>query len=195
MSSLPLLHLASSSPRRQEILLSLGLEFTAEGAAIDESRLDGESPQQMVLRLAAAKAEAAIARDGQLILGADTAVVLAERVLGKPRDADDAVEMLMTLSGRNHRVLTGIALRTPNGVSAAFSSTEVQFREIGRDEAFLYWQSGEPCDKAGAYAIQGLGGLFVEGINGSYSGVVGLPVFETVELLQAAGIDVLVNKK
>lgn len=195
MSSLPLLHLASSSPRRQEILLSLGLEFTAEGAAIDESRLDGESPQQMVLRLAAAKAEAAIARDGQLILGADTAVVLAERVLGKPRDADDAVEMLMTLSGRNHRVLTGIALRTPNGVSAAFSSTEVQFREIGRDEAFLYWQSGEPCDKAGAYAIQGLGGLFVVGINGSYSGVVGLPVFETVELLQAAGIDVLVNKK
>ena len=195
MSSLPLLHLASSSPRRQEILLSLGLEFTAEGAAIDESRLDGESPQQMVLRLAAAKAEAAIARDGQLILGADTAVVLAERVLGKPRDADDAVEMLMTLSGRNHRVLTGIALRTPNGVRAALSSTEVRFREIGRDEAILYWQSGEPCDKAGAYAIQGLGGLFVEGINGSYSGVVGLPVFETVELLQAAGIDVLVNKK
>ena len=195
MSSAPLLHLASSSPRRQEILRALGLTFTAQGADIDESRLDGETPEQMVLRLAAAKASAAVAAEGQLVLGADTAVVLGGRVLGKPRDESDAVEMLLCLSGCTHRVLTGVALQTPAGSKVVVSATDVRFREIDRDEARAYWHSGEPRDKAGAYAIQGLGGMFVEAISGSYSGVVGLPVFETVNLLRAAGVTVLVNEE
>lgn len=148
----------------------------------------------MVLRLAAAKASAANVVEGRLVLGADTAVVLRGRVLGKPRDESDAIEMLMNLSGHSHTVLTGVALQTPHGSEAVISATDVRFREIDRDEASAYWQSGEPRDKAGAYAIQGLGGMFVEAISGSYSGVVGLPVFETVKLLQAAGVDVLVKK-
>lgn len=148
----------------------------------------------MVLRLAAAKASAANVVEGRLVLGADTAVVLRGRVLGKPRDESDAIEMLMSLSGHSHTVLTGVALQTPHGSEAVISATDVRFREIDRDEASAYWQSGEPRDKAGAYAIQGLGGMFVEAISGSYSGVVGLPVFETVKLLQAAGVDVLVKK-
>lgn len=197
MAELPKLHLASSSPRRREILTALRLEFTMQAVALDEYRLDGESPRAMVSRLATAKAAAANAGEGQSVLGADTAVVLDDRVLGKPRDAGDAVEMLMALSGRQHTVLTGVALRTAEASDLVVSSTDVVFREIDRDEAHRYWQSGEPCDKAGAYGIQGLGGVFVEAITGSYSGVVGLPVFETVGLLRRAGIDVLgpVNKK
>lgn len=195
MSSVPLLHLASSSPRRQEVLRSLGLDFTAKGPDIDESRFDNETPEQMVLRLAAGKAGAASVARGRLVLGADTAVVLGGQVLGKPRDARDAIDILMQLSGRSHTVLTGVALQTPSGCKSAMSATDVRFREIDRDEARAYWQSGEPQGKAGAYAIQGMGGMFVEAISGSYSGVVGLPVFETVKLLQAAGVRVLVNKE
>ncbi len=144
-----------------------------------------------MLRLAAAKARAAAVDAATLVLGADTAVVLGEQIFGKPGDGDEAVAMLHSLSGRTHRVLTGVALRAPAGVQTALSATEVRFREIRSDEALAYWQSGEPCDKAGAYAIQGLGGAFVAAISGSYSGVVGLPVFETVELLRQAGIEIL----
>ena len=185
------LHLASSSPRRREILGALGLDFSYSGVDLDESQLRGEAPEAMVLRLAAAKAAAAAVDAATLVLGADTAVVLGERIFGKPRDRDDAVTMLECLSGNSHRVLTGVALRTPAGVRTALSVTEVQFREIRPDEALAYWHSGEPCDKAGAYAIQGLGGVFVEAISGSYSGVVGLPVFETVELLRRSGVEIL----
>lgn len=188
-----LLTLASTSPRRREILATLGIEFKVIPVATDESPLDGEAPREMVLRLAIAKAEAAA--QGDLILAADTVVVLGDRVLGKPCDSDDAIEMLLALGGRSHQVMTGVALKTHTGTRAVLSTTDVQFREIGRDEAERYWQSGEPCDKAGAYGIQGLGGMFVTAIAGSYSGVMGLPVFETVELLKAAGIDVLVDQK
>ena len=187
------LKLASTSPRRRQILATLGIDFDVIHVDTDESRIDGESVQQMVLRLAAAKAEAAT--EGEFVLGADTVVVLDERVLGKPRDAEDAVEMLLALSGRTHRVMTGVALKTPAGTDTVLSTTLVQFREIGRDEAHRYWQSGEPSDKAGAYGIQGIGGMFVKTIDGSYSGVMGLPVFETVELLMSAGMDVLVDQK
>jgi len=187
------LKLASTSPRRREILATLGLDFDVVHIETDESRIEGESVQQMVLRLAIAKAEAVTNED--LVLGADTVVVLDERALGKPRDAEDAVEMLLALSGRRHSVLTGVALKTPSGTQAVLSTTSVQFREISRDEAYRYWHSGEPVDKAGAYGIQGLGGMFVEVIDGSYSGVMGLPVFETVKLLKSAGIDVLVTQK
>lgn len=187
----PQLILASSSPRRHEILGALGLDFTVRCNAVDESPQDGETPREMVLRLAALKAGAIDADAEDLVIGADTAVVIDDVVLGKPRDRDDAISMLMALSGRTHAVLTGVALRAPDGVRTALSATDVRFREIDRDEAALYWQSGEPLDKAGAYAIQGIGGVFVEEIAGSYSGVVGLPVFETVQLLREAGIDVL----
>jgi len=185
------LHLASSSPRRREILKALGLSFTVGGIAVDEQRLPGEAPDAMVLRLARAKAAAVQQNSSQVVLGADTAVVLNGDVLGKPRDCDDALNMLTRLSGRTHAVLTGVALATEQGMRTKLSTTEVRFREIRPDEALLYWQSGEPCDKAGAYAIQGLGGVFVETISGSYSGVVGLPVFETVQLLHDVGIQVL----
>jgi len=190
MSALTL-HLASSSPRRKEILAALGLSFSVGGVDVDERRLDGESAEAMVMRLAEAKARAVEIDEPQIVLGADTAVALGEMVFGKPRDRDDALGTLSRLSGRTHRVLTGIALRSNQELHTALSVTEVRFREISPDEALAYWQSGEPCDKAGAYAIQGRGGAFVEAISGSYSGVVGLPVFETVRLLHDAGLRVL----
>jgi septum formation protein len=193
MSSSPQLYLASTSPRRREILQSLGIEFEVALVETDERPLEGESAEDLVLRLAIAKAEAATG--AEYVMGSDTVVVLDERVLGKPLDADDAVEMLLTLSGRSHSVLTGVALKTPNGTRVVLSKTDVWFREIDRDEAIRYWHSGEPADKAGSYGIQGLGGMFVEAIKGSYSGVMGLPVFETVELLKSAGIEVLSKKK
>ncbi|MCH7821403.1 MAG: septum formation inhibitor Maf [Proteobacteria bacterium] len=191
--SAPSLHLASSSPRRHEILTALGLSFSAAGVDIDERRLEGETPDVMVLRLASAKASAATDRNAQLVLGADTAVVLGDLVFGKPRDMDDALNMLAKLSGRTHQVMTGVALCRGADLQTALSVTEVKFREICPDEALSYWQSGEPCDKAGAYAIQGRGGVFVEAIVGSYSGVVGLPVFETARLLREAGLETLIE--
>ena len=196
MVSSPQFHLASTSPRRRDILQTLGVEFAVVTVDTDETPLDGESPQDLVLRLATAKAEAAAdaATDAGIVLAADTVVVLGDRVLGKPGNCDDAVEMLLALSGQTHSVLTGVALRTADGTRVALSATDVRFREIDQDEATAYWQSGEPCDKAGAYGIQGLGGVFVEAIDGSYSGVMGLPVFETVELLRSAGIEVLAKQ-
>ncbi|MBT8067531.1 MAG: septum formation inhibitor Maf [Gammaproteobacteria bacterium] len=190
-----MLHLASSSPRRREILEALGLEFTVASVDVVEALEAGESAEQMVLRLAIAKAAAAEVEATRVVIGSDTAVVLGDEILGKPTDRDDAIDMLLKLSGRRHCVLTGVAVRGPQGVQTALSSTDVQFREISRDEALAYWQSGEPCDKAGAYGIQGRGGVFVAAISGSYSGVMGLPVYETTQLLQDAGIDVLLQRK
>lgn len=189
----PVLHLASSSPRRREILEALAVPFTHGGVDIDETPRAGEPAADMVLRLATGKAQAAFgARGGTVpILGADTAVVLGERVFGKPAGRDEALEMLRCLSGRTHRVLTAVALIEGECVTSETSDSEVRFRDIHPDEAAAYWQSGEPAGKAGAYAIQGLGGAFVEAVSGSYSGVVGLPVFETARLLREAGIDLL----
>ena len=188
--SAPKLHLASSSPRRHEILKALGLSFTAAGVDVDERRQPGEAPQAMVLRLATVKACAASA-DSAVIIGADTAVVLDDLVFGKPRNEADALVMLGQLSGRWHQVMTGVAVLAGDALQTALSVTDVRFREIYPDEAKSYWQSGEPRDKAGAYAIQGLGGAFVESISGSYSGVVGLPAFETAKMLKNAGLEVL----
>ncbi|MEM1175107.1 MAG: Maf family protein [Pseudomonadota bacterium] len=185
----PVLHLASASPRRAELLRALGLQFTQRGADLDERRLPGERPADMVLRLAADKANA-ISHDG-VILAADTAVVLGERVFGKPVDEDDAVAMLTALSAQTHTVMTGVAVRHGDSLHTACSQTEVRFRAIDPGEMHRYWQSGEPRDKAGAYAVQGLGGLFVESLSGSYSGVVGLPVYETAELLEQVGVTLL----
>jgi septum formation protein len=189
----PDLHLASASPRRREILTAMGLSFTFSAADIDESAVAGESMSAMVLRLAAAKASAVYASAEYAIpvLGADTLVVLDDQAFGKPRSREDALHMLSRLSGRTHLVLTGVAVITGSGLTTAISQTSVQFREIDPDEAAAYWQSGEPAGKAGSYAVQGRGGIFVKSIEGSYSGVVGLPVFETANLLHAAGLSLL----
>lgn len=172
-------------------MASLGLEFSVGGADIDEQRRADETPGAMVLRLAREKALAGAPVDAAVVIAADTAVVLGDDIFGKPIDAADALETLLRLSGRQHAVLTGVAVWDGHKMRSDVSSTDVRFREIGPDEARAYWQSGEPKDKAGAYAIQGKGGVFVEKIEGSYSGVVGLPVFETVKLLRKAGVDVL----
>ena len=185
------IHLASSSPRRHEILTSLGLSFSAASVDVDESRRSDETPEDMAIRLAAAKAAAAAASTSQLVIGADTVVVSNGEPFGKPRDQEDALRMLAALSNDWHRVVTGVAVRSAIGIQTILSTTDVQFREIHPDEAQAYWQSGEPLGKAGAYAIQGRGGAFVAAISGSYSGVVGLPVYETSQLLRNAGFDVL----
>ncbi len=195
MDSASGLLLASTSPRRREILGALGLDFRVCHVDIDETPLPGEPAAAMVLRLAIAKVEAVDKAAAALVLGADTAVVIDDQILGKPVDEADCLAMLETLSGRAHRVVSGVALRSSDSTTTAVSTTDVYFREISRDEAAAYWQSGEPRDKAGAYGIQGLGGGFVTRIDGSYSGVVGLPVFETLELLRAAGLGVLANGK
>ena len=173
----------------------MGLEFTAAGVDVDERRHPGESADIMVLRLAVAKACAVDAAPGTVILGADTAVVLDGEVFGKPADEADALRMLAALSGRRHEVMTGVAVRSGESTASALTVTEVKFREIRPDEALEYWQSGEPRGKAGAYAIQGHAGAFVEEIAGSYTGVVGLPVLETAELLRGAGIEPSVELK
>lgn len=187
------LHLASSSPRRREILESLGLRFTFAGVDVDEKRLDGEAAEVMALRLAIDKAVAAgpDIRRGAVILAADTVVTLGGAVFGKPVSRQDALNMLAELSGRQHTVVTAVAVLCQDDIRTAVSESAVRFREINADEAAQYWQSGEPRDKAGAYAIQGKGGLFVESLAGSYSGVVGLPVFETARMLREAGVHVL----
>ncbi len=186
----PVLHLASSSPRRRELLTALGLDFSYEGVAIDESALPGEAASDMVLRLATAKARTAFDSGAYQVpvLGADTVVTLEARTFGKPGSREEALQMLASLSGRTHEVLSGVAVVAKGELETAISRTEVQFRVIHPDEAEAYWQSGEPAGKAGAYAVQGLGGIFVSAINGSYTGVVGLPVFETARLLRRAGI-------
>jgi len=187
------IHLASSSPRRHEILMAMDIKFTAAGVDIDESRYDDEPASDMVVRLAMAKASAArkIVPQSIPVIGADTAVALEDQVLGKPESEDEAIKMLASLSGREHKVLTGVALDYSGEITTTISVTEVRFREIHPNEVSIYWQSGEPHDKAGAYGIQGIGGIFVEYISGSYSGVVGLPVFETAELLSNAGLCIL----
>lgn len=194
MSS-PTLHLASSSPRRSDILSRMGVVFSAAGVDIDERQFDRETADAMVVRLAIEKAAAAQCDPGTVVIGADTAVVLDGEVFGKPRNEADGLRMLGALSGRRHQVLTGVAVRSDGSVRTALTVTEVEFREIGPDEAFEYWQSGEPRDKAGAYAIQGRAGDFVVGLRGSYTGVVGLPVFETAELLRAVGIETAAELK
>ncbi|MBT8078727.1 MAG: septum formation inhibitor Maf [Gammaproteobacteria bacterium] len=189
------LHLASSSARRRDILEALGLAFSWAGVDLDETPLDGESALELAQRLAAAKAGAARASMPETtpILAADTVVVAGDEVLGKPRDRDDALAMLRLLSDGVHEVITAIAVESDGRLLEDASRTEVRFRAISGGEASAYWDSGEPHGKAGAYAIQGLGGVFVESIAGSYSGVVGLPVFETAALLRRIGIQTLAS--
>jgi septum formation protein len=183
--------LASGSPRRRELLTQIGVAFTVQSADVDESLHLNEKPSDYVVRLAKAKAAAVAGATlaGQCVLGADTTVVVSDEVLGKPKDAEDASSMLVKLSGREHQVLTGVALveaGTQKVIQALMATTTVQFRDLSATEINAYIRCGEPMDKAGAYGIQGLGGAFVRSITGSYSNVVGLPLAETFELLSAA---------
>ena len=192
----PFLCLASASPRRRELLAQIGVPHIVHPADLDESHLEGESPADYVERLARAKDEAvwrqrSAAGDPTLpVLGADTTVTIDGRVLGKPVDEAALLAMFARLSGREHEVWSAVALVTAAGVASNRSCTRVRFRIVEPDEVRRYWATGEPADKAGGYAIQGYGAVFVEGIAGSYSGVVGLPLAETARLLVAAGLDV-----
>ncbi len=177
--TIPKLILASASPRRAEILRSVGWPFEALPAHIDESRQDGEKADAYVERVARVKAEAVAARSpGSLVLGADTVVVVDDQILGKPRNEADAQRMLRVLNGRWHQVLTGMALvNVADGQSkVSHEVTEVRFAEMSDEEIDWYLATAEPMDKAGAYAIQGHGALFIKEIRGEYFNVVGLPV-------------------
>ncbi|UVL84802.1 Maf-like protein [Pseudomonas sp. B21-028] len=186
------LYLASGSPRRRELLTQIGVSFTAISADIDETPQDHETPSAYVERLARGKAEAGRRTlpvdDGGCVLGADTAVVLDGQILGKPLNQDDACSMLLSLAGRDHEVLTAIALLDGQRCESRVVRSRVRFRSITEAEAAAYWASGEPRDKAGGYGIQGLGAVFVAGLEGSYSAVVGLPLCETAQLLGHFGI-------
>lgn len=168
--------LASRSPRRSELLRAAGFDFTVRVAEVDESIEPGESPDKYVLRLAEEKALAVDIADGEVILGADTTVALGNEILGKPADGREARDMLNKLSGQCHAVYTGVCLRTENDVLVDFSRTDVWFERMGADEIEAYVASGEPFDKAGAYAIQGRASRYIPRIEGSYSNVVGLPI-------------------
>lgn len=190
MSAPGRLVLASASPRRRELLASLDLDFTVRPATVDETPHPGERPRDLVRRLAREKAEAA-ARDGEWVLAADTIVVEDGAILGKPADRDEARTMLERLQGRWHLVLTGTALRPPAGHTLhAVESTRVLFAELTPEQIDWYAATGEPDDKAGAYAVQGLGSLFILEIDGNYSNVVGLPLPTVRQLFEGAGSDV-----
>jgi septum formation protein len=177
------------SPRRRELLAQIGVPHTVVAAHADETLLAGESPREYVARLARLKATAVRRRGESLpVLAADTAVVLDGVVYGKPADRAEGLAMLAALAGRTHEVLTAVALASERGVTLRLNSSAVRFRGIGRAEMEAYWDSGEPRDKAGGYAIQGYGAVFVAELSGSYSGVMGLPLLETAELLREAGI-------
>lgn len=182
--------LASASARRQELLSQIGVRFTVRSQDIDESIRSGEFADDYVTRMAQEKADSALSalsasKDSSdtLVLAADTSVVCDARVLGKPMDEADAADMLLRLSGREHRVLSAVTLATQSKQRTVLSESRVRFREISREEAQQYYRSGEPKGKAGAYAIQGYAAVFVEQLIGSYSGVMGLPLFETAQLL------------
>jgi septum formation protein len=185
-----MLILASSSPRRAELLRAAGIDFTVRAADVDETTWPNEPPRDYVVRLSREKARAVV-RGDELALGADTTVVINGEIIGKPVDVKEAGRMLRALSGQWHEVLTGVTLARADRVVSAVSSTRVKFAELSDDEIKWYVSTGEPMDKAGAYAIQGRASLFVERIEGSYSNVVGLPLQLTYQLARRMGVDLL----
>lgn len=191
--------LASQSPRRKMLLEQLGYQFSTLVADIDESVSDDESANDYVLRLAQEKALVIFhtltheQQQQSLVLGADTCVVIDGTILGKPANETECIETLLRLENNQHQVLTAIAVASYKAVDKAdicsrVIETQVRFKTLTIDEIKRYWQTGEPCDKAGSYAIQGIGGQFVTSINGSYSAVVGLPLYETAQLLAKSGL-------
>ena len=191
------IYLASASPRRRELLAQLAIPVERISADIDETPYSGEDARDYTERLARSKAEAgwaAVLRQGlppRLLLAADTTVALDGEIFGKPDDAADAERMLRALSGRSHQVMTGVAVCNKGEIITCCSVTEVRFRSLSDEDVAVYLTSGEPFDKAGAYGIQGRAALFVEYIAGSFSGVVGLPLYETGQLLAQSGYRLL----
>jgi septum formation protein len=193
-------YLASGSPRRRELLTQIGVPFRVLNVAVSEAVIPGETAESYVARLAIAKAAAGYQSLGAApaaagaasprapVLGADTTVVLDGHNLVKPRDRADAERTLLALAGRTHAVLTAVAVATASGVESRLSRSEVTLRAITVAEARTYWDTGEPHDKAGGYAIQGRAAVFIAALRGSYSGVMGLPLYETAELLALAGV-------
>jgi len=190
-----LIYLASQSPRRAELLQQLGVRFQVVKVHVDETLRSGEEPGTCARRLAESKAQAVLFSLGsgitQPILAADTLVAVDGTILGKPADQSEGLAMLARLSGRSHQVLSAVTFWYDGVLHTALSVSTVKFCAITAKEAVNYWQTGEPKDKAGGYAIQGRGALFIERLEGSYSGVMGLPLFETAALLRAAGIRIL----
>lgn len=193
MSYAPIV-LASRSPRRSQLLHQIGVAHEVLAVDHDELRRTGEPPRDYARRLAREKAQ--LARQchpsaaSRVLLAADTVVALGEEIFAKPVDEDDCVRMLGALAGRTHEVITAVAVLDGAAVTTDTSVARVTFRAIGEQERRRYWQSGEPVDKAGGYAVQGLGAVFVERVEGSYSCVMGLPLFETARLLAAAGVPI-----
>jgi len=187
----PLIYLASASPRRSALLTQIGVSHRVRPVDLDETRLSAEHPRTYVERLAREKAsalwESLTEAERMPVLAADTTVAADEEILCKPRDEQDAVRMLSLLSGRTHHVYTGVALISAEGVHGCVNVSQVQFRALDMAEARAYWLTGEPADKAGAYAVQGLAAAFIQRIEGSYSGIMGLPLFETAQLLERIG--------
>ena len=187
--------LASASPRRAQLLTQMGLTFTVDPSDCDESFATGLPPEEMVPSLSRRKAESVTARHpGETVIAADTVVAFREQVLGKPRDREDAVEMLMSLSGKTHHVYTGVTVARDRRVKTFVSMTAVTFAPFTREEAEAYAATGEPDDKAGAYGIQGKGALLVERINGDYFTVVGLPICRLANVLREFESNGTINK-
>ena len=191
------LYLASQSPRRRELLTQVGISFDVLSVDIDETVKDNEEPNDYVIRLAKEKALAGrqrLTQDSKAVLGSDTSVVIDGQILGKPKNAAEAKKMLALLSGKIHQVMTAVALATQDTnssqaeLSSVFSVSDVTFKVLSNKEIDEYLLTGEYVDKAGSYAIQGLAAAFITHLSGSYSGVMGLPLYETVELLNKAGI-------
>ncbi|MEM7357583.1 MAG: Maf family protein [Pseudomonadota bacterium] len=192
----PVLILASASPRRRELLSAMGCEFVVDAADIDETRRQQESPEKYVQRLAREKAAAVAARlhsasppntAAPVVLAADTIVAQGQNIFGKPSDREHAYAMWQSLSDTQHTVMTAVCLHYDGEVDLELVQSQVQFCAIGEQQMARYWESGEPADKAGAYAIQGLASAWVQLVHGSYSNVVGLPLHETNRLLKSVG--------
>jgi septum formation protein len=188
---MPRVILASASPRRKELLNQIGVDCQTHPVDIDESVLANESASLYVERLAREKAQAGFDRFGDkdsVVIGSDTSVVVDGDILGKPLDQADAIRTLLRLSNRTHQVMTGIAIATSDGVKSQVVTTDVTFKALSEEVCERYWATGEPVDKAGSYGIQGKAAVFVTGISGSYSSVVGLPLCETADLLESVGV-------
>ncbi|MEE3278232.1 MAG: nucleoside triphosphate pyrophosphatase [Pseudomonadota bacterium] len=184
--------LASRSPRRADLLRNVGFKFLIEPAGIDESITLGEGPRNYVRRMARSKATHI--RSDLAVLGADTVVNVDGEVLGKPADRDQAISFLDTLSGREHEVVTAVAISLRDRIEVVDVVTKVRFRDLKPGEAARYWDTGEPVDKAGGYGLQGVGAVFVDVVTGSYSAVIGLPLVETERLLSSFGVDTWRNR-
>jgi len=193
MTAYPDIFLASASPRRRALLEQIGVSYRLLEVDVDESLQPGETPEEYVQRLALEKARAGhtrLAGKARLpVLGADTAVVVGSRIMGKPADREQGIEMLQALSGRSHQVLSAVAVVNDHQ-AVRLSNSEVTFCALSGDECRAYWDTGEPSGKAGAYAIQGIAACFITRLKGSYSGVMGLPLFETAALLREFGVEI-----